>query len=108
MAGTGTALEEGLACSIVSDTTETVIRCPAAAERGHRENLQLEFSLIFKPLLDSRSWHRSPNPRKLVEVKFSHVSRNTSFHRTVKLYSPPDVSKNDFQFFQDRILKLLV
>ncbi len=34
----------------------------------------------------------SLNPRKLVEVKFSHLSRNMTLQRTMKLYRLPDVS----------------
>ncbi|XP_073857209.1 glycylpeptide N-tetradecanoyltransferase 2 isoform X16 [Macaca fascicularis] len=40
-----------------------------------------------------RYWHRSLNPRKLVEVKFSHLSRNMTLQRTMKLYRLPDVTK---------------
>lgn len=45
-------------------------------------------------LFDSffRYWHRSLNPKKLVDVKFSHLSRNMTMQRTVKLYRLPDVS----------------
>lgn len=39
-----------------------------------------------------RYWHRSLNPRKLVEVKFSHLSRNMTLQRTMKLYRLSDVS----------------
>lgn len=39
-----------------------------------------------------RYWHRSLNPRKLVEVKFSHLSRNMTLQRTMKLYRLPDVN----------------
>ncbi|TNN75707.1 Glycylpeptide N-tetradecanoyltransferase 2 [Liparis tanakae] len=38
-------------------------------------------------------WHRSLNPRKLVEVKFSHLSRNMTLQRTMKLYRLPDSTK---------------
>ncbi|KAG9342828.1 hypothetical protein JZ751_015700, partial [Albula glossodonta] len=38
-------------------------------------------------------WHRSLNPRKLVEVKFSHLSRNMTLQRTMKLYRLPDTTK---------------
>ena len=38
-----------------------------------------------------RYWHRSLNPRKLIEVKFSHLSRNMTMQRTLKLYKLPDV-----------------
>lgn len=54
---------------------------------------------FFKPLfctnclayLCGRYWHRSLNPRKLIEVKFSHLSRNMTMQRTMKLYRLPEV-----------------
>lgn len=39
-----------------------------------------------------RYWHRSLNPRKLIEVKFSHLSRNMTMQRTMKLYRLPEAS----------------
>lgn len=39
----------------------------------------------------SRYWHRSLNPRKLIEVKFSHLSRHMTMQRTLKLYKLPEV-----------------
>lgn len=41
-----------------------------------------------------RYWHRSLNPRKLIEVKFSHLSRNMTMQRTMKLYRLPEVSES--------------
>lgn len=41
-----------------------------------------------------RYWHRSLNPRKLIEVKFSHLSRNMTMQRTMKLYRLPEVSED--------------
>ncbi|KAM5273382.1 glycylpeptide N-tetradecanoyltransferase 1 [Ctenodactylus gundi] len=38
-------------------------------------------------------WHRSLNPRKLIEVKFSHLSRNMTMQRTMKLYRLPETPK---------------
>ncbi|KAJ8389937.1 hypothetical protein AAFF_G00112220 [Aldrovandia affinis] len=38
-------------------------------------------------------WHRSLNPRKLIEVKFSHLSRNMTMQRTMKLYRLPEAPK---------------
>jgi len=40
----------------------------------------------------NRYWHRSLNPRKLIDVKFSHLSRNMTMQRTLKLYKLPEVS----------------
>ena len=39
-----------------------------------------------------RYWHRSLNPKKLIEVKFSHLSRNMTMQRTMKLYRLPEVN----------------
>ncbi|XP_043923442.1 glycylpeptide N-tetradecanoyltransferase 2 isoform X2 [Protopterus annectens] len=49
--------------------------------------------VLPKPVSTCRYWHRSLNPRKLVEVKFSHLSRNMTLQRTLKLYKIPDVPK---------------
>lgn len=43
-------------------------------------------------LCPRRYWHRSLNPRKLIEVKFSHLSRNMTMQRTMKLYRLPEAS----------------
>ncbi|KAG7233048.1 hypothetical protein INR49_007527 [Caranx melampygus] len=47
--------------------------------------------VLPKPVSTCRYWHRSLNPRKLVEVKFSHLSRNMTLQRTMKLYRLPDL-----------------
>ena len=41
----------------------------------------------------NRYWHRSLNPKKLIEVKFSHLSRNMTMQRTLKLFKLPDQTK---------------
>lgn len=40
-----------------------------------------------------RYWHRSLNPKKLIEVKFSHLSRNMTMQRTLKLYKLPEKTR---------------
>lgn len=40
-----------------------------------------------------RYWHRSLNPKKLIEVKFSHLSRNMTMQRTLKLFKLPENTK---------------
>ncbi|XP_005089639.1 glycylpeptide N-tetradecanoyltransferase 2 [Aplysia californica] len=49
--------------------------------------------VLPKPVASCRYWHRSLNPRKLIEVKFSHLSRNMTMQRTLKLYKLPDSPK---------------
>ncbi|XP_069770418.1 glycylpeptide N-tetradecanoyltransferase 2 isoform X6 [Narcine bancroftii] len=68
-------------------------------EITRRVNLEGIFQAVYtagvvlpKPVATCRYWHRSLNPRKLVEVKFSHLSRNMTLQRTMKLYRLPDSS----------------
>ncbi|XP_072269522.1 glycylpeptide N-tetradecanoyltransferase 2 [Pyxicephalus adspersus] len=69
-------------------------------EITRRVNLEGIFQAVYtagvvlpKPVSTCRYWHRSLNPRKLVEVKFSHLSRNMTLQRTMKLYRLPDTTK---------------
>ncbi|XP_076460540.1 glycylpeptide N-tetradecanoyltransferase 2-like [Babylonia areolata] len=49
--------------------------------------------VLPKPVASCRYWHRSLNPRKLIEVKFSHLSRNMTMQRTLKLYKLPEAPR---------------
>lgn len=49
--------------------------------------------ILPKPVATCRYWHRSLNPKKLIEVKFSHLSRNMTMQRTLKLYKLPEQPK---------------
>lgn len=67
-------------------------------EITRRVNLQGIFQAIYtagvvlpKPFGSCRYWHRSLNPKKLIEVKFSHLTRNMTVARTIKLYKLPEV-----------------
>uniref|UniRef100_A0A3Q2QJL8 Glycylpeptide N-tetradecanoyltransferase n=1 Tax=Fundulus heteroclitus TaxID=8078 RepID=A0A3Q2QJL8_FUNHE len=69
-------------------------------EITRRVNLQGIFQAVYtagvvlpKPVGTCRYWHRSLNPRKLIEVKFSHLSRNMTMQRTMKLYRLPESPK---------------
>uniref|UniRef100_H2YR95 Glycylpeptide N-tetradecanoyltransferase n=1 Tax=Ciona savignyi TaxID=51511 RepID=H2YR95_CIOSA len=46
--------------------------------------------VLPKPVAKCRYYHRSLNPRKLVEVKFSHLGRNQTMQRLVKLMRLPE------------------
>jgi glycylpeptide N-tetradecanoyltransferase len=48
--------------------------------------------VIPKPVGTCRYWHRSLNPKKLIEVKFSHLNQRMTLARTIKLYKLPEVS----------------
>ncbi|KAG7209847.1 hypothetical protein KM043_011452 [Ampulex compressa] len=69
-------------------------------EITRRVNLQGIFQAVYtagvvlpKPIATCRYWHRSLNAKKLIEVKFSHLSRNMTMHRTVKFYKLPENTK---------------
>ncbi|RWS25182.1 glycylpeptide N-tetradecanoyltransferase 2-like protein [Leptotrombidium deliense] len=49
--------------------------------------------ILPKPIGTCRYWHRSLNPKKLIDVKFSHLSRNMNIQRTIKLYKLPENPK---------------
>ncbi|RCN32643.1 Myristoyl-CoA:protein N-myristoyltransferase domain protein [Ancylostoma caninum] len=52
---------------------------------------QHEFLSIFSDkMLVNRYWHRSLNPKKLIDVRFSHLSAKMTMARTIKLYKLPD------------------
>jgi len=69
-------------------------------EITRRVNLTGLFQAVYtagvvlpKPITTCRYWHRSLNPRKLIDIKFSHLSRNMTMQRTIKLYKLADQPK---------------
>ena len=38
-----------------------------------------------------RYWHRSLNPKKLIDVNFSHLPKNMTMQRVIRLYRLPEV-----------------
>ena len=46
--------------------------------------------VLPRPVGTCRYWHRSLNPKKLIDVKFSHLKRNMTMQRTIKLYKLPE------------------
>jgi len=46
--------------------------------------------VIPKPVACCRYYHRSLNPKKLIEVGFSHLGKNMTIARTIKLYKLPE------------------
>jgi len=49
--------------------------------------------VLPRPVGTCRYWHRSLNPKKLIDVKFSHLKRNMTMQRTIKLYKLPEETK---------------
>ena len=71
-------------------------------EITRRVNCQGIFQAVYtagvvlpKPVGTCRYWHRSLNPKKLIEVKFSHLSRNMTMQRHLKLYRLPETTKTE-------------
>ncbi|KPJ16728.1 Glycylpeptide N-tetradecanoyltransferase [Papilio machaon] len=68
--------------------------------------------VLPKPIATCRYWHRSLNPKKLIDIKFSHLSRNMTMQRTLKLFKLPDLPKTPgFRKLEsqdcEKVLKLL-
>ena len=63
---------------------------------------ELKSKMIFY-LFCFRYWHRSLNPKKLIEVKFSHLKQNMTMQRTIKLYRLPEVRVLCYLFFPSSI-----
>lgn len=47
-------------------------------------------NLPNKPVSVCRYWHRSLNPKKLIDVEFSYLTRNMTLSRSMKLYKLPE------------------
>merc|ERR1712059_228985 len=69
-------------------------------EITRRVNLTGVFQAVYtagvylpKPVGTCRYWHRSLNPKKLIEVKFSHLQKNMTMARTIKFYQLSKVTK---------------
>lgn len=45
--------------------------------------------VLPKPVATCRYWHRSLNPKKLINVQFASLSKNMTMQRTIKLYKLP-------------------
>lgn len=52
--------------------------------------------VIPKPISTCRYWHRSLNPKKLIETKFSHLTKNMTLQRTIKLFRLPAEPKCEY------------
>jgi len=46
--------------------------------------------VLPKPVASARYWHRSINPKKLIEINFSRLNPRMTMARTIKLYKLPD------------------
>merc|ERR1712048_1290473 len=62
-----------------------------------RVNLQDVWQAVYtagvvlpRPVAECRYYHRSLNPKKLIEVGFSHLGQRMTMARTIKLYKLPE------------------
>merc|ERR1712032_486998 len=49
--------------------------------------------VLPRPVSECRYYHRNLNPKKLIEVGFSHHQSRMTMARTIKLYKLPDSTK---------------
>lgn len=56
------------------------------------ESILTDFSTTYYKPVFSRYWHRSINPKKLVEVQFSSLHQRMTLQRMMRIYRVPDVS----------------
>merc|ERR1712187_460714 len=65
--------------------------------RGNRENIwQAVYTagvVLPRPVSECRYYHRSLNPKKLIDVGFSHLGPRMTMARTIKLYKVPEESQ---------------
>lgn len=78
------------------------LRCKRMApvlikEITRRVNLKNVWQAVYtagvvlpRPMAECRYYHRSLNPKKLIEVGFSHLQARMTMARTIKLYKLPD------------------
>ena len=55
--------------------------------------------VLPKPVAKCRYWHRSLNPKKLIEVGFSRLAPRMTLTRTIKLYQLPEQPQARATFF---------
>lgn len=61
--------------------------------RGIFQALYTAGVFLPKPISTCRYYHRSLNPKKLIDIGFSYLSRNMTVSRTVKLYRLPETTQ---------------
>merc|ERR1711904_389982 len=49
--------------------------------------------VLPRPVSECRYYHRSLNPKKLIDVGFSHLGPRMTMARTIKLYKVPDTAQ---------------
>lgn len=66
-------------------------------EITRRVNVQGRFQAVYTagitiptPLASCQYWHRSLNPKKLIDVEFSYLKKRMNLQRTIKLYRLPE------------------
>jgi len=66
-------------------------------EITRRVNVQGRFQAVYTagktiptPIASCQYWHRSLNPKKLIEVEFSYLKKRMNLARTIKLMALPD------------------
>lgn len=77
-------------------STSAVLPKPIASSRYERALTAFLITIMchlnsFLCIVGKRSWHRSLNPRKLIELNFSSLTNNMTLQRVIKLNRLPEV-----------------
>ncbi|XP_052468213.1 glycylpeptide N-tetradecanoyltransferase 1b isoform X2 [Carassius gibelio] len=59
-------------------------------QQGISQAIYSTSAVLPKPIASCRYWHRSLNPRKLIELNFSSLTRNMTLQRAIKLNRLPE------------------
>lgn len=62
-------------------------------------------NVIPKPIARCRYWHRSLNPKKLIETEFSVFRKNMTMTKTIELYKVPENLLHNFVPLEKKHLK---
>eukprot|EP00731_Ephydatia_muelleri_P009223 Em0004g1561a len=87
------------ACIRIRDHTQTMVeinflRSPGGSHcQGIFQAVYTAGVLLPKPVASCRYWHRSLNPKKLVDVQFSSIHRHMTLQRMMRLYKLPETTK---------------
>ena len=84
---------------LIKEITRRVNRC------GIFQAVYTAGRFLPTPIGTCRYWHRSLNPKKLVEVQFSHLTQRMTMARALKLYKLSDeVKHKSFRPLQEKDL----
>lgn len=91
-------------------STSAVLPKPIARSRYERAFTTVLITImyhsnLFLCIVGERSWHRSLNPRKLIELNFSSLTNKMTLQRAIKLNRLPEVRTPFLFSFSSKVIK---